>query len=395
MERRSPPLALWHALQAASPALAGDVSPIRVHHVLLSLQPGGLENGVVNVVNRLDPRRFASSVCCLKEAGEFASRIENPLVEIHEMGWVQGNDCLLPFRLARLFRRTRARIVHTRNAESFFYGFLGAKLAGVPAIVHSEHGRTFDDRRLRFTAQRMMTRFTTAVFTVSEQLKSDLIRHTGIPQAAIEVLHNGVDLDRFGSADAQGRNAERKRWGVGPDDVVIGSVGRLAPVKNHALLLRAVASAGLPAHVVLVGEGPEREALRALAETLGIADRVRLLGHSDDVRRQLAGFDVFALPSRNEGMSNTLLEAMAAGLPVVASDVGGNPEIVRDESEGLCFPSCDESALAYRLRRLCADAELRARLGRAARDRVAAAFSIDAMVERYETLYERVAASGA
>ena len=377
------------------PAIGAPTSLIRVHHVVLSLQPGGLENGVVNVVNRLDTRRFASTVCCLKEAGEFARRIENPGVQVHEMGLGRGIDWYLPLRLAKLFRHTRARIVHTRNAEAFFYGFLAAKLAGVPALVHSEHGRSFNDRQLRLTAQRVITRFTTAVFTVSEQLKSELVRHTGIPCDAIDVLPNGVDLDRFVSQDLQGRNAQREAWGLGPRDLVIGTVGRLAPVKNHALLVRAVASAGLPAHVVLVGDGPERAALGALAETLGIASRVRFVGHSDEVGRQLAAFDVFALPSLNEGMSNTLLEAMAAALPVVVSDVGGNLEIVRDGIEGLSFPSGDEQALAERLGRLCGDASLRAQLGRRARDRVAAAFSIGAMVERYEELYERVLSTDA
>jgi len=366
--------------------------PIAVHHVVLSLEPGGLENGVVNVVNQLDRRRFASTVCCLKEPGEFARRIEDPRVAVHALGWVGGNDPALALRLAKLFRRTHAQIVHTRNAEAFFYGFVAAKLAGVPAIVHSEHGRSFDDRPLRLAAQRWLTRFTSAVFTVSEQLKSDLVRFTAIPPAAIDVLHNGVDVDRFAVRDPQARRRRRAAWGIGADDPVIGAVGRLAPVKNHALLLRAVAGSRSRAHVVVVGDGPERESLQALAEALGIASRVRFAGHSDDVGSDLAGFDVFALPSRNEGMSNTLLEAMAASLPVVVSDVGGNLEIVREGVDGLIFPSDDGQALARCLDRLCADAALRARLGGAGRDRVATSFSIRAMVERYEALYDRVLA---
>lgn len=388
--RRPPPLQ-----SARGQGIDGAAPLIGVHHVVLSLQPGGLENGVVNVVNQLDRRRFASTICCLKEAGEFARRIEDPRVEVHEMGWVSGTDFYLPVRLARLFRRTRARIVHTRNAEAFFYGFLGAKLAGVPALVHSEHGRSFDDRALRLAAQRWMTRFTSAVFTVSEQLKSDLVRFTAIPPVAIDVLHNGVDLDRFAAHDPRARDSRRKAWGIGPRDLVIGTVGRLVPVKNLALLLRAVAGVDLRAHVVLVGDGPERASLQALAEGLGIASRVRFLGHSDEVRSELAAFDVFALPSRNEGMSNTLLEAMAASLAVVVSDVGGNLEIVRDGIDGLSFPNGDQEALAQCLSRLCADPGLRARLGRAGRDRVAASFSIRAMVERYEKLYDRVLATGA
>jgi len=362
---------------------------LRVQHVVLSLQPGGLENGVVNVINGLDPERFESSVCCLKRGGEFARRIADPRVQVHEMGWVGGNDLRLPFRLARLFRESGTQIVHTRNAEAFFYGFLGAKLAGVPAIVHSEHGRTFDDRRVRFTLQRWMTRFTDAVFAVSGQLKADLVRHVGLPDHAIDVLYNGVDLDRFG--DTSSRERQRAAWGIVPGELVIGSVGRLVPVKNYGLLLRAVAESGLPAHVVLVGEGTQREPLLAQAQALGIHERVHLLGHCDNVNELLPALDIFVLPSLSEGMSNTLLEAMAARLPPLVSDVGGNREIVRDGTDGLVFASGDAAGLGTRLRLLCQDESLRTRLAAAARERVLEAFDIRAMVQRYEQLYQRVA----
>ena len=371
--------------------------PIRVLHVLLSLEPGGLENGVVNVINRLDRDRFASSVCCLKHAGEFARRIEDPGVAIHELHWRGGNDPRLALRLASLLRRTRPDIVHTRNAEPFFYGFAGAKLARAQALVHSEHGRKFDDRPARFAVQRWMSRHTDAIFAVSGQLKSDLVKHIGLPEDSVQVLHNGVDLSRFNTearagADAAGRGREalRREWGVPEGAQVVGSVGRLVAVKNYALLLRAVAASGLDIHLVLAGEGPERTALTALAASLGIASRVHLLDHSNDVDRVLGAFDVFVLPSFSEGMSNTLLEAMAAGVPPVASDVGGNGEIVRDGVDGRLFPSDDEAALRACLMALCRDDAERARLGVAARERVLSTFDIRQMIERYEQLYERV-----
>jgi len=370
--------------------------PIRVLHVLLSLEPGGLENGVVNVINRLDRDRFVSSVCCLKHAGEFARRIEDPRVAIHELHWRGGNDPRLALRLARLLRRTRPDIVHTRNAEPFFYGFAGAKLARAKALVHSEHGRKFDDRPARFAVQRWMSRHTDAIFAVSGQLKTDLVRHIGMPEASVEVLHNGVDLSRFNvaaraDAPSPAREALRRDWGVPAGALVVGSVGRLVAVKNYALLLRAVASSGLDdVHLVLAGEGPERAALTALAASLGIASRLHLLGHSNDVDRVLGAFDVFVLPSFSEGMSNTLLEAMAAGVPPVASDVGGNGEIVRDGVDGRLFPSDDEAALRACLVALCRDEAARARLATAARERVLSTFDIRQMIERYEQLYERV-----
>ena len=362
-------------------------SRIHIQHVLLSLEPGGLENGVVNVVNRLNRDRFRSSVCCLKHAGGFACRLP-PQVSVHEMALRSGNDPLMPLKLALLFRRTRPDIVHTRNPEAFFYGMLGAKIAGVPAVVHSEHGRTFLDRPLRFRVQRILSGYVDAIFAVSEQLKRDLASHVGIAADRIGVLHNGVDLARFAPAD---RDAVRARLGIAPGTILIGSVGRLAKVKDYPCLLRAVAALGVEdVEVMLVGDGPERGALEDLSRTPALRGRVRMLGHRDDISALLGAMDVFVLPSISEGMSNTLLEAMAAGVAIVASNVGGTPEIVRDGVDGLLFESGDEFALRESLHRLMADALLRARFGQTGRERVLANFSIEAMISRYEALYQSV-----
>ena len=362
---------------------------IHIQHVLLSLHPGGLENGAVNVINGMDAERYLSSVCCLQGSGAFAARIRGNGVAIHEMGLRPGNDFGLPFRLARLFRRTRTDIVHTRNPEAFFYGFVGAKLAGVPAIIHSEHGRVLPDRPRRMLVQRWFMRFTQAAFCVSEQLKHDLTRHLRVPSDRLEVIYNGVDVEALSGTD---RAAARDVFGAAPSDLVIGSLGRLVPVKNYGLLLRAVNAMQRVDRVlvVLIGEGPERQALEALARNLSTGLRLRMLGHREGAARLLAGMDMFVLPSVSEGMSNTLLEAMAASVPVVASDVGGNREIVQDGNHGLLFANGDEAGLRTRLERLAADPALRARLARAGYERVLRDFSIRAMISQYEELYQRV-----
>ena len=365
---------------------------IHIQHVLLSLQPGGLENGVVNVVNRLDPARFRSSVTCLKEAGAFAARLRGPEIAVHAMGLKPGNDLRLPLRLARLFRRTRTDVVHTRNAEAFFYGVLAAKLAGVRRVVHSEHGRVLPDTRRRMAAQRLLLRFTDAAFAVSEQLRRDLVSHLGVCEGRFEVIYNGVDVARVARAD---RASARRALGAAADELVVGSVGRLVPVKNYGLLVRAFArvagATARPMRLVLIGDGPERASLAAAAEAHGVAARTALLGHREDVAELLVGLDAFVLPSVSEGMSNTLLEAMAAGVPVVASDVGGNREIVADGRSGLLFASGDEAQLAAHLRGLLEDPGRRAQLGSAGHDRVVREFSMNAMIRNYEALYERVA----
>jgi len=366
--------------------------PIHIQHVVLSLQPGGLENGVVNVANRLAPGEFKSSVCCLKFGGEFVARLRPDTIAVHEMGLAKGNDPWLPLRLARLFRRTRTDVVHTRNAEAFYYGFLGARLAGVARIVHSEHGRTFDDRAIRYRIQRLFSRGTDRIFAVTEQLRRDLVSHVGIPAERIEVLYNGVDFTRFVPADPK---LTRARLGIAENVLLVGSVGRLVAVKNYALLVRAVAALGMEnVRLCFVGNGAERAALEALSRELGIAEKVIFFGHRDDVNDILGAMDVFVLPSVSEGMSNTLLEAMAAGVAPVASAVGGNPEIVHDGADGLLFPSGDLAELTRCLRRLLADAELRRRFGATARDKVLKDFALDGMIARYEALYRSLAVGG-
>lgn len=360
--------------------------PIHVCHVLLSLRPGGLENGVVNVINGLDSRTFRSSVCCLQELGEFERRIMNPAVGRYAMNLRPGNDFRLPFRLARLFRRIGADIVHTRNAEAGFYGIIGARLARVRGVVHSEHGRTFPEKAHRAWLQRRLLSGIDRTFAVSGCLKKDLAREIGLPESRISVVYNGVDLQRFEANRAQFR-------GAGRGELVIGAVGRLVEVKNFSLLLRAFATLRqtCQTRLLIVGEGPMRGSLQQVADQLGVAAQVHFAGHSEDIPALLRQMDIFVLPSCSEGLSNTLMEAMASGVAVVASNVGGNPELVSDDITGLLFESGDEAGLSKCLTDLACDAGRRARLGAAGALRMREEFSLPGMIHRYETLYRKVA----
>lgn len=365
-------------------------SKIHVQHVVLSLQPGGLENGVVNVVNHLDPMRFRSSVCCLRDVGTFAARIQSADVQIHNLSSSGGLDWSLPYRLARIFRSTSTDIVHTRNPEAYFFGFLGAKLAGTKAIIHSEHGRTFNDRAIRLHVQRWFSRYTDVILALSQQLKNDLVLHIGIPPSRVEVVYNGVDIE---GAKKIKRNG--KHQGISAGKFTIGSVGRLVPVKNYQLLLRAVRRMEKEdVQVVLIGDGPERASLENLALELGIAKQTIFLGHCNDVFSQLASMDVFVLPSFSEGISNTMLEAMACGIPVIASNVGGNPEILKHSVEGLLFENNDESELTSNLLSMYGDPAAREKFALAGRARVERDFSMAAMISTYAQLYSRVYCSG-
>lgn len=360
-------------------------APIHVGHVLLSLRPGGLENGVVNVINGLDRREFRSSVCCLQSSGEFAQRITDERCRILEFGLRPGNHPRLVWRLARAFRMLRLDVVHTRNAESFFYGALAARLAGVPALVHSEHGRVFPEKWHRALAQRWLLRSASCAFAVSQQLAEQLVAQIGVRPGTFSVIYNGVDTRRFaGRAPAERRNPG--------SEIVIGSVGRLAAVKNYGLLLQAVAR--LPTdmrwRLVLIGDGPQRAELERTATGLGIGARVSFLGHREDVAAVLGDLDVFVLPSDSEGMSNTLLEAMAAGVAVIASDVGGNREVIEAGRSGLLFSRGDAQAAAQAIQQVVADPQLRARLAAAGLQRANTTFALRTMLSAYENLYRSV-----
>ena len=367
-----------------------SAAPLRICHVLLSLRPGGLENGVVTVINGLDPQRFASSVCCLQETGPFAQRIRRADVPVEAMGLKPGTDLSLPWRLARLFRRWRVDVVHTRNAESFFYGAVAATLAGVRRLIHSEHGRVFPETPRRAFIQRVLMRRADFAFAVSHRLKHDLVSGIGLAEAQLGVIHNGVDVSRF-------RKAGGMRPAATGGPLVIGSVGRLVAVKNYGLLLQAVARlpASLNWRLLLIGDGPERANLEALAGSLAITERVTFAGHCDDVPARLASMDIFVLPSISEGLSNTLLEAMAAGCAVIASDVGGNSEIVHDGLTGGLFSSGDVDGLVRQILALATDETVRSRYVAAANAEIDRDFSLERMIANYADMYSRVAATGA
>ncbi len=360
--------------------------PVRIQHVVLSLRPGGLENGVVNLVNALDTGRFESSVCCLDAGGAFAERL-SPGIPVRVMGRGAGVDPGLLWRLARLFRSTRTELVHTRNSEALLYGALAARLAGVPAVVHSKHGWGVPARPRRRWAQRLLTRFVDAHLAVSEDLRRQLADEVGMPREAVRLVYNGVDCDRFRLGQ---RAAARERLGVAPGTIVIGAVGRLVPVKSYDTLLRAARKLAAATEVWLVGDGPQRAELENLARDLLPARPVRFLGHRDDLPEVVPAFDVFVLPSLTEGVSNTLLEAMACGLPPVVSRVGGNPEVVQDGITGLLFPPGDEQELARLVRGLCENADARTALGMRAAEHVRRHFSLESMVTQYDRVYTEV-----
>lgn len=363
----------------------GPTSPVRVMHVVFSLEPGGMEFGVVKLVNGLDPRRVQSAICSTTPSVALKGLV-SASVPVHQLNRRNGNDVRLIWALQRLFRRERPDVVHTHGWGTLLEGMLAARLAGVPAVVHGEHG-TLQLKRHQRWLQRQAWLSADRVLSVSSRLAERMTSEMRLPAERVTTIRNGVDLTRFSSTS---RSVARETLEIPAEALVFGTVGRLVPVKDHGTLLEAFARVtkdGIDAFLLISGEGPLRAPLLARAQELGVHDRVRFLGHRRDVETVLAALDVFVLSSVSEGLSNTILEAMASGLPVVATRVGGADELVLDGETGLLVSPAAPDAMAATLRRLAADEGGRRSMGTAARHRVEREFALSAMVERYETLY--------
>lgn len=370
---------------------------LKILHILHSLQVGGLENGVVNLINRLDPVRFQHAICCIDASGPMAERIQCP-TDIHEIGKGGQRDYLLPFRIARVIRRVRPDIVHTRNWGTID-GVIAAKLAGVKHLVHGEHGREATDpsgankRRKQF--RKLISPFISRFVTVSDDLGKWLINDVGVPSNKVVQIINGVDTVRFAPEIVS--PSAREREGLSPDAFVIGTVGRLDPVKDQQLLIRAFALLkrcntvqAQRLKLLIVGAGPERDRLTQLVAELGVGDAVLMPGERRDVPDQMRNMDLFVLPSIAEGISNTILEAMASGLPVLATSVGGSGELIEDGVSGYLFPTGDVERLAALITQCLNNRELSRSLGSTARRRCEEHFSLKAMAAAYARMYEDV-----
>jgi sugar transferase (PEP-CTERM/EpsH1 system associated) len=370
--------------------------PIRIMHIVDHLGRGGLENGLVNLVNHLDPNRFEHLVYAVRRLGPNADRLPRERVQVICQGKKDTDSRFQVPVLARRIREFRPDIVHSRN-----WGAIEAVLAGRwtgCAVVHSEHGfdscailkepwRTSVLRRLAFE-------LADRVLTVSAQLRDFHAGRTGFNPNRMTVIPNGVDSQRF-LPDAVVRREMRRELGLSEDEFCIGCVGNLHPVKDHMTVLKAVE--GLNGEhgrwrLLVVGEGPERPRLEHyISQHPALKDRVLLMGTSGRVPELLNAMDVYVLSSVAEGMSNSLLEAMASGLPAIVTNAGGNSELVQDRETALMFQAGDAEQLREHLRLLYHQPDIRLQLGGRALQRAREVFSIDTMVARYQQLYESLA----
>jgi glycosyltransferase involved in cell wall biosynthesis len=364
----------------------------RVMQVVLSLTPGGTEHLVVQICKRLPPE-YGTTVCCLDGEGEWAADLQARGIEVRALRRRSGFRPQVGRAIAQFAAERDIDVLHCHQYSPFVYGRIAAMWNRRLKIVYTEHGRLSDappswKRRL---INPLLARFDGSIVAVSHELRDYMIQ-SRFPRERVRVIHNGIEA----ASAATPLDRRRARMLLGLDDraFVVTTVARLDPVKDLVTLVDAFAEVRrrVPgARLVIVGDGPERQRLEARAAQDDLAGSVRITGYRSDVRALLPAADVYASSSISEGVSITILEAMATGIPVVATAVGGTPEIVSDSTDGLLVPSRDPARMAAAIISLAEDDRRRSALAAAARRRLEASFTIDRMVDDYARSYRGLA----
>ncbi|WP_291994445.1 TIGR03088 family PEP-CTERM/XrtA system glycosyltransferase [Candidatus Accumulibacter sp. ACC003] len=379
---------------------AGD-SRLLVAHVLFRFDVGGLENGVVNLINRMPHDVYRHVVISLTEITDFRKRIVRDDVGFIALNKKPGHTLWLYPRLFKLFRELRPAIVHSRNLAALEV-LVPAWAAGVPVRIHGEHGRDVGDldglsKKYQWL-RRVYRPFVTHYIALSRDLADYLTGRVGISSTRVAQIYNGVDTRLFHPASPRQPIAACPF--ADPSCWLVGTVGRMQVVKDQTTLAAAFirALAAFPElasrlRLVMIGDGPLRAKAQAMLDQAGVAKWAWLPGARDDVPEILRGLDCFVLPSLAEGVSNTILEAMASGLPVIATDVGGNRELVDSHRTGELLPAADVATMAQKIAAYAVDPERSRAAGAAGRARVEQQFSIEAMSHNYLRLYGELVAS--
>ena len=373
-----------------------------IAHVIYRLDVGGLENGLVNLINRIPADRFRHAIICLTDFTAFRQRLARGDVPVFALNKPPGNSPVLHFKLWRLLTRLRPDVVHTRNFGTL-EAMLPAALAGGPGRIHSEHGHDIGDldgsnRKYRW-ARRALRPFVHQYIALSKDLEHYLHEKIRIPAAKVMQLYNGVDTERFHPARG-GREPLPCTGFAGPEQFVIGTVGRMQAVKDPVNLARAfvrllhvVPDGTRRLRLVMVGDGPLKDRVRAVLEEGGASELAWLAGERDDVPRIMRGLDLFVLPSLSEGISNTVLEAMATGLPVLATHAGGNPELIEPGVTGTLVPRNDAERMAHAMHTYAGNIDMCRRHGSSARATAERRFAMKTMVGAYMAVYDNLLAS--
>jgi len=364
-----------------------------VCHLVLSLGVGGTERLVCEMCRDLTSE-FEVLVCCLDEPGIWGRKLRREGIPVYALYRSPGIDLSVVFALARLLKKQKVNLIHAHQYSPFFYGALARLLIPAVKLLFMEHGRHWPEVKKplknlinRFFFQRLAHE----MVAVSREVRERLVLYEGLSRQKIRVIYNGIkDIPRLSTEE---RQHLRKKWGFRKEDFVVTTVGRFDPIKNLPMLLQALAIARGQngcLRAFLIGDGPEREKLETLVGILGLEGEVVFTGFREDAVRLIQAADCFVLSSFSEGTSLALLEAMAAGLPCVVTDVGGNPEVVADSETGFVVPSRDVVKMAAAFSLLAEKRDLARKMGEAARKRFKSHFTFAKMMQEYRSLYRRM-----
>ena len=365
---------------------------LRILHVVFSLDPGGMENGIVNVARGLPADEFEVHVCCLERGGAFVERLPQP-ENVVVLNKPPGFSPRAVLGVARHAARIGADLLHPHNLGPLTYAALGSGFGLWKPVLQGEHGVFQGDQGspARLRQRQRLYRACRKVHTVSESLRRYLIEH-GFPAEKITAILNGVDTERFQPVD---KAAVRAQLGLPASGQFIGIVGRFDPNKKHLLLIEAfnrVATQLPGARLVIVGDkGAEKDAIHAAAQASPARDRIHLAGFQSNPTPWYQALDLLAAPSIFEGLSNAVLEAMACGVPCLAHTACGNAEVITSGSDGFLAALDSVDLLAAEMHRVLANQTELAAVGQRARARVMRDFSMDAMVRNYARIYREVA----
>lgn len=370
----------------------------RVLHLIHNLEAGGTERQAVELLNRLDEKRFEAQLAVLSWRGPLRKRVVTRFPYVPEFplhGFFNANAIKQILRLREMMIEKRIAILHAHDFYSGALGVTAARLGGVKVIAAQRHLR-LSDRRIHDWGTRYIHKLANRVLVNAEGIRDYILKMGSVAPGKIVVIHNGLDAP----ADAHTLRERRRakllaELGLGADVKIVGSVARLSPVKGHRYLLEAAANvmkADARVHLVLVGDGELRDEIKAQAERLGIGARTRLIGHREDSAQLAAAFDVAVLASLSEGLPNAVMEAMAAGVPVVATAVGGVPELIEDGETGFLVPPANPGAMAERIEYALSNADLTGLIAMRGRRLVSERFGMERMVAAVERLYDEVIA---
>ncbi len=377
-------------------------TPPLIAHVIFRLGTGGLENGLVNLVNGLPKDQFRHVIICMTDFTAFKERINRDDVNVFCLHKKEGKDFAVYYRLWVLLSKLKPEVLHTRNLSALEAQWPGY-LAGIRCRIHGEHGRDMDDldgkNRKHRLLRRLFRHIVQHYVPMSQNLETWLVRDIKVAPARISQIYNGVDIGKFTPADPKPRAVLPESF---RDErlTLIGTVGRQVPVKDPLTLLCAYIrlhqqhpDLAQASRLILVGDGVLHSTLMEKAVQAGISDSVWLPGDRPDINTLMQTLDVFVLPSRSEGISNTILEAMASGLPVIATRVGGNPELVADQKSGFLVEQENPEAITQALLFYLEHPVIRQQHGAAGRQICTQHFSLQRMLHDYTQVYERVLAS--